>query len=88
MPRLVISVAVALVVASGCGDREVEQLEKVRDAVCACKTTACADDALKAVPQADIRAGARARQVARGMLDCYARLNAADRPKSDPDAAE
>jgi len=84
MPRLVISVALALALA--CGDREVERLEQVRDTVCACKTTACADGALKTLPQTDIRASARARAVARAMLDCYARLNEADRPTSDPDA--
>ena len=85
MRRFVISVA--LVAAVGCGDREVAQLDSVKKAVCACDTVACADEAMKAIPQADIRASARARQVARDMMDCLARLNDAKRPKTDPDAA-
>jgi hypothetical protein len=81
--RFVISVA--LVAAVGCGDREVEQLEKVRDAVCKCKDSKCAEDAMKLVPQKEIRAGRRAQLVAREMLDCVAKVYAAEKPTTDPD---
>ncbi len=80
--------AIACVVA--CGDREVDDLVKVRDEVCACGSATvpltCADAAMKHVPTQDVRAGRRARAIAREMLDCYARFADAERPKSDPDA--
>jgi hypothetical protein len=83
--RLVLTIAFA-----ACGDREVEDLVKVRDDVCACGSAtaplACADAAMKHVPKEDVRASRRARAVAREMLDCYARYAETGRPKSDPDA--
>jgi hypothetical protein len=78
--RFVISVALVV----GCHDREVEQLEQVRDAVCACKDARCAEDAMKQIPQNEIRASRRAQLVAREMLDCLAKLYS-DKPSTDPD---
>jgi hypothetical protein len=79
---LVIYAAAAL----GCGDREVSKLAKVKDAVCTCKTSSCAETALKGVPQGDVRASRRAQAIARDMLDCLAKLYDAERPSTDPDA--
>lgn len=89
--RFAPSLALVIVIAVACGDREVDQLVKVRDEVCACGSASeplsCADAAMKNVPKKEeVRAGKRARDIARDMLDCYARYGSAARPKSDPDA--
>ena len=81
--RFVICVALA---AGACGDRGESQLARVRDAVCACKTASCADDAMKAVPQRDVPSNPRTQKIAREMLDCVARLHEQGRPTEDPDA--
>lgn len=83
--RLLFVISVALW--GGCGDREVARLTEVKNAVCACKTSSCAEAAMKAVPQTGIKSTHRAQLVARDMLDCLARLYEADRPSTDPDAA-
>lgn len=84
-------VAVILVALLGaCGDREVTQLERIKQTVCACKTPACAEDALKAVPKADIKASHRAQRVAGQIRDCIARLTeeASDaEPATDPETS-
>jgi hypothetical protein len=84
---------IALACIAACGDREVDELVKVRDEVCACGSAgsgnaplACADAAMTRVPKQDVKASRKARAVARDMLDCYARFADAGRPKSDPDA--
>ena len=78
---LVISVALA-----ACGDREAARLEKIKDAVCSCKTSTCAELAMKDVPKDDIKATHRSQVVAREMMDCLAKLYEAERPSTDPDA--
>jgi hypothetical protein len=84
--RLSFVICVALV--GGCGDPEVARLQEVKTAVCACKTAACAEAALKQVPQTEIKSTHKAQQVAREMLDCLAKLYEAERPNEDPDAAD
>jgi hypothetical protein len=69
-----------------CGDHEAAQLEHIKREVCACKTVACAATAMKALPQTDVVAGHRAQGIARDMLECVAKLNAAERPSTDPDS--
>jgi hypothetical protein len=90
--RFVISVA--LVAAVGCGDREIVELEKVRDSVCACRAAheddphaavQCAEAALKLLPKRETRASHRAQVIARDMMECLARLYEADKPSTDPD---
>jgi hypothetical protein len=81
--RFVICVALA---AGACSDHGASDLARVRDAVCACKTTSCADDALKAVPQRDVPSNRRTQKLAREMLECVARLHEQGRPTEDPDA--
>jgi hypothetical protein len=81
-------IPVAFVAATACGDREVAELERVRDKVCNCKTASCAEDAMKAIPppreSSDGRRNRRAQLVAREMLDCFSRLLEAERP-ADPE---
>ena len=76
----VISVALG-----ACGDREAEQLAKVRDEVCACKTAKCAEAALEGVPKTNIESTHRSQRIAREMLDCLAEIYEVDRPSTDPD---
>jgi hypothetical protein len=75
-----------LVALGACKDQKIEQLDAVRRAVCACKDAACADRALTQVPSATIEATQRARVIAKDIMDCRAKLEAAERPTSDPDA--
>jgi len=77
------AVVICVALCGGCGDPEVEQLRHVKDTVCACKTASCAEDALGHVPQREIKAGHKAQRIARDMLDCLAKLYAAERPDTD-----
>lgn len=80
---LVISIALG-----GCRDREAARLQTIKDAVCACKTSSCAELALADVPKGDAPPSKRSQQLARDMLDCLAKLYAAERPSTDPDQAQ
>lgn len=57
-----------------CRDDREARLAKVKDTVCACKTAACGEAALKDVPQKDIVSNHRTQLIARDMLDCLAKL--------------
>jgi len=81
MRRLLVVIALA-----GCGDPKVAKLESARAEVCACKTAACGDAAMKKVPQANVASNHRTQQLARDMLDCLHKLYMQDRPDLDPDA--
>ena len=70
----------------GCGDKQLESLEAIRDEVCACKTQACIDAALKKVPQDKLKSGRKMQRVAADMMECRAKLDRADRPSTDLDA--
>jgi hypothetical protein len=70
----------------GCTDHSVERLAGIKRDVCACKDAHCADQAMSDVPKASIRSTPRTQAIAREMLDCRARFEAADRPSTDPDA--
>src|SRR3954447_1903385 len=70
----------------GCTDRSVERLAAIKRDVCACKDSHCADQAMSDVPQAAIRSTPRTQAIAREILDCRARFEAAERPSTDPDA--
>ncbi len=76
-------IAVALL---GCGDNQLEELETIRDEVCACKTPACGEAALKKVRQDKIKSSRKMQHVANAMLDCMSKLSDAERPSTDPDA--
>jgi hypothetical protein len=75
-----------LVAAAACKDHDVERMEAVKREVCACKDAACADQAMSRVPGASIKSKPRTQALARDMVACRARLEAADRPDTDPDA--
>jgi hypothetical protein len=79
-------ICVALALGAGCGDRELKKLSKVRDAVCDCKTVACAEAALERVPKGKVESTPRTQQLAREMMSCLAALYELDQPTLDPDA--
>lgn len=76
-------IAIAL---GGCRDKALEELERVRDEVCACKTAACGEEAMKKVPQQEVKPNHRAQALANEMLGCMAKLYLKDRPTTDPDS--
>jgi hypothetical protein len=75
-----------LVTLVACTDHGAASLMKIKDQVCACKTASCAEQAIKLVPQATIQSTHRTQTIARDMLDCLAKRQAAERPITDPDA--
>src|SRR5262245_52705585 len=89
MSRVWATALAALLLASACRDDDVARLEAIRDEICACKSILCANTALKKLPprtQRDLEASYREQHVAKLMLECLARLHAAGRPTTDPDA--
>jgi len=83
--RSLLAVLIALV---SCNDHGAERLSKIRQKVCACKTASCAEQELKLVPQDTIQSTHRTQAIARDMLDCLAKLQASERPITDPDAED
>lgn len=79
-------ISVALL--GACGDREANKLARIRDEVCKCKTVKCGEAALAQVPTKDIQSTPKSQYIAREMLNCLADLYKADRPTTDPDAAQ
>jgi hypothetical protein len=86
--RLAILITLAACAGSlgGCKDHDVERLTAVKRDVCACKDARCADQAMTEVPKTAIRSTRRTQAIARDIMECRARLEAADRPSTDPDA--
>ena len=83
MRRAVLVISIAL--SGGCRDPGLAQLEDIRDDVCACKTSACAEEAMTRVPQDHVESTPRSQKIARAMLDCLAKLYAGERPETGPD---
>ncbi len=80
-----------LVTLAACHDRELERLTAIKAEVCACKTASCAEQAMKRLPQGPSESTHRTQVhrtqvIAREMMDCLAKLEAAERPTTDPDA--
>ena len=75
-----------LVTLVACQDRNIEQMTAIKEDVCACKTASCAEQTMKRVPADQIKSLPRTQALARDMIDCLARLQAAERPSTDPDA--
>ena len=75
-----------LVTLVACKAHDVEQLNDVKRDVCACKDAQCADQAMERVAKASIKRTPRAQAIAREIMECRARLDAATRPSTDPDA--
>lgn len=80
--RICLAILVTLV---ACKDRDIERLTAVKRDVCACKDSRCADQAMSGVPQATIRSTPRTQAIARDIMDCRAKLEAEERPTTDPD---
>lgn len=85
VPRSAILVTLAVAL-TGCTNADVASLTEIKAKVCACKTASCAEQELGRVPQGAIKSTAKARELSRGMIECLARLEAAERPATDPDA--
>lgn len=66
---------------TGCRDPAVQRLNQIKQVVCACKTLACADQALQAMSKTPARRLDKAQDVASEIFDCYSRL-----AKGDPDS--
>ena len=77
-----------LVILAACRNPHVDRMTAIRDKVCACKTVACAEHELKAVPDKPIKSTRLTQTLAREALDCLAKLQNADRPDTDPDTAD
>ncbi|MGE0549669.1 MAG: hypothetical protein AB7O24_20670 [Kofleriaceae bacterium] len=86
MTSLRFVVGAAVVVAIGCRDEQLEQLERVKAEVCACKTPECADAAMKKVPTENIESSYQSQRVAGALLDCLTKLYRGGPPNTDPDA--
>ena len=82
------SLVIAVALLAACGDKQLEQLKDIKDEVCACKTIACGEAAMKKVPQGDLKTSRKMQHVARDMMECMAKLDAGDRPVTDPDAEQ
>jgi hypothetical protein len=81
---LVISIALAI----GCRDVGMEQLRDIKVAVCACKTTRCAEASMGVISLTKVTSNPRSQRIARDMLDCFAKLTAKERPVTGPDDPE
>ncbi len=81
---------VILLALGACRDNQEARLARVKDAVCACKTAACGEAALKDVPQKAIKSNHKNQQIARDMLDCLAKLYDAEHAAApgDDDATD
>lgn len=82
-----------LVTLAACHDQELERLTAIKAEVCACKTASCAEEAMKRLPQGPSESTHRTQThrkqvIAREMIDCLAKLQAAERPITDPDAED
>jgi hypothetical protein len=63
-------------------------MQTLRDAVCACKTSACAEAAMKAVERDKVGTNHRTQLLAQEMMECLAKRYEAERPSTDPDDAD
>jgi hypothetical protein len=75
-----------LVTLVACNESDTERMNAIRDQTCACKTASCAEQAMSQVQSRGIKSTPRVQALARDMMECVARLNAAERPTTDPDA--
>jgi hypothetical protein len=77
-----------LVTLVACKAHDVEEMTAIKTEVCACKTASCADQAMARVPKESIGSNPRTQALAREMIECKVRLDAAERPVTDPDAED
>ncbi len=73
----------------GCRDKQLAEIKKVRDLVCACKDVACGEAAMKRVPRQSGSPGHKAQQLASEMMTCMSKLYLKDtRPDDNPDSLD
>src|SRR5213078_2059666 len=75
-----------LVTLAACAEGDADRLHAIREEMCACKTASCAEQAMSRVPKHTIPSTPRIQAIAHEMVECMARLQAAERPSTDPDA--
>lgn len=80
---ILVTLVVALV---ACQDRSIAQMAAIKGDVCECKTASCAEQAMKRVPSETIKSSPRTQALARDMIECLSKLQASERPSTDPDA--
>ena len=80
-------VVIAVALLAACGDKQVDQLTAIKKEVCACKTVACGEAAMKKVPHTELKSDRKMQRVARDMLDCLARLYN-EKPVTSPESAD
>ena len=89
LQRAVVTTLVAAVALSSCRDRGIDHMLSLKEKVCACKTAACVDDALKAldhVGDVPLRRRVILEELAHDMVDCMAKTyQALDTVDAGPD---
>jgi hypothetical protein len=80
--RSTLAILITLV---ACQNPDIARMAAIQKTVCACKTASCAEQEMKRVPAAAIKSTHRTQELARDLLDCLARLQAGERPSTDPD---
>jgi hypothetical protein len=85
-PAILVTLVALVVTLAGCSDHGAAKLTAIKDKVCACASVVCAEQAMQEVPTQAIQSNHRTQVIARGMMDCMARLQEAERPVTDPDA--
>jgi hypothetical protein len=75
-----ITLVASVTLLAACRDAEVDRLTAIKDRVCLCTTSACADQALHEVALAPVEANRKTRKLAKDMLACVARAHEHDRP--------
>ena len=94
LQRAVVTTLVAMlsVATLGCRDRGIDHMIGLKEKVCACKTAACVDDALKAldkVGDVPLRRRVILEELAHDMVDCMAKTySALDTVDAGPDAQD
>jgi hypothetical protein len=77
--------AVIVIALCACRDEQLQKVKAVRDEVCACKDVACGEEAIKKLPQKDIKPNHHQQKLASEMMTCLSKLYLKDRPQEDPD---
>lgn len=76
---------ILLALLAGCRDKGISELEGLRDQLCKCEDAACGQAIMAKVASVDVANSHRSQTIARDMLECLAKLNAAERPETGPD---
>jgi len=77
--------AVIAIALCGCRDKQVEQVQAIRDEVCACSDAKCGEDAMKRLPTYQGTPAHRVQMLASEMVTCMSKLYLKDRPDESAD---